>query len=81
MVSTEQNCSLNPFTTIGIICPADFQKTLMLILSVVIAWDSIPTVYYAPVYRFWWILAIFRFTTSQCTVELSKVVRVLQFII
>ena len=42
---------------------------MMVILSVVIAWDSIPTVYYSPVYRFWWILTIFRFTTSQCTVE------------
>ena len=58
-----------PFTTNGIIRPTDFQKILMVILSVVIAWYSIPTVYYAHVYRFWWILAIFRFTTSQCTVE------------
>ena len=60
---------INPFTTIGIIHHTDFQKILMVILGVVIAWDSIPMVYYAPVYRLWWILVIFRFTTSQCTVE------------
>ena len=61
--------TFNPFTTIGIMCPTDFQKILLVILFVVIAWDSIPTVYYAPAYRFWWYLATFRTTTTQCTVE------------